>query len=72
MRYFVMRKKGGKMTNQEIMPNGKNSVSVGLPLHIVRIIDKMRGDIPRSAWLRKKIIKVVEAEAAVQNGTFNN
>lgn len=60
------------MTNQEIMPNGKNSVSVGLPLHIVRIIDKMRGDIPRSAWLRKKIIKVVEAEAAVQNGTFNN
>lgn len=37
-------------------------VSVGLPLHVVLKVDEIRGDIPRSTYLRKKIIAAVEED----------
>ena len=42
-------------------------ISVSLPPSIVVKIDKLSGDIPRSAYLRKRIITIVEAEAQKEN-----
>lgn len=49
-------------------------ISISLPPSILLKIDKLSGDIPRSAYLRKRIIAIVEEEAekAVKNGTFND
>ena len=42
-------------------------ISISLPPSILEKIDKLGGDIPRSAYLRKRIIAVVEAEAQKEN-----
>lgn len=67
MRYFVMKKKGGKMNKGNLETLPQIGITVGLPPQIVKSIDIMRGDIPRSAYLRKKIIAAVEAELVQLN-----
>ena len=49
-------------------------ISISLPPSILEKIDKLSGDIPRSAYLRKRIVAIVEkeVETVVQNGTFND
>lgn len=42
-------------------------ISISLPPSILEKIDKLSGDIPRSAYLRKRIITIVEAEAQKEN-----
>lgn len=42
-------------------------ISISLPPSILEKIDKLSGDIPRSAYLRKRIIAIVEAEAQKEN-----
>ena len=50
---------------QEVTP--QIGISIGLPPQIVKSIDIMRGDIPRSAYLRKRIIAIVETEVQKEN-----
>lgn len=66
MRYFVLETRGEKMTNKplealETLP--QIGISIGLPPYIVKLVDNIRGDIPRSAYLRKKIITIVQSES---------
>ena len=38
----------------------QGAVNIGLPVEIVKKIDKIRGDVPRSTFLRKKIIALFD------------
>jgi len=40
-------------------------VNIGLPPLILDKVDQMRGDIPRSAFLRKRIIQIIEKEVEI-------
>lgn len=62
MRYFVLEEERQKMTKQQVEAVPQIGISMSLPPNIVKSIDIMRGDIPRSAYLRKRIIAIVEAE----------
>ena len=47
----------------------KKLISVGLTPDVVKIIDSIRGDVPRSLYLRKLITEVVYKEL---NGNLTN
>ena len=47
----------------------KKTISVGLTPDVVKIVDSVRGDVPRSLYLRKLITEVVYKEL---NGNLTN
>ena len=55
------------MTKEQTESKLQIGISIGLPPHIIKSIDIMRGDIPRSAYLRKRIIAIVETEVQKEN-----
>jgi len=67
LRYFVLEKERQKMSKTKLEAERQILISISLPPNIVKSIDIMRGDIPRSAYLRKRIIAIVEAEAQKEN-----
>ena len=38
----------------------QGSVNIGLPVEIVKKIDRIRGDVPCSAFLRRRLITLIE------------
>ena len=72
MRYFVLEE---ERLNMEFEQKEKRQVTVciSLPMYFLNWIDAKRGEIPRSAYIRKKLMAIAdnETEKAGKNGTFN-